>query len=91
MKKKKKKIAIKCDRENKLINHSSNKYEQHKQSKIYFKSQYDEKKSFYSKLDEINITYVKYVIRFHKLLQSYKFDFKKNNDNKEIYDNYNEI
>ena len=45
-KRKKNKIAIKCDRENTLINHWSNEYEQHKQSKIYFHIQYDEKKSF---------------------------------------------
>ena len=73
------------------MNHWSNKYEQHKQSKIYFHLQYDEKKSFCRKFDKINFIYVKFTIRFNNSLQSYKFDFKKKNINKKIFDNCNEI
>ena len=49
------------------------------------------KKIVCRKLDEMNFTYVKFTIRFDNSLQSYKFDLKKNNDNKKIFDNYNEI
>ena len=90
-KKKRNKIAIKCDRESTLMSHWSSEYEQHKQSKIYFQSQYDERKSFYSELNEINFTYVKSMTRFDNLLQSYKFDCKRDSDSTEIYDNHNEI